>query len=158
MKATKQSQYERSQENEQVWLELNCAGTTDHIPDHPLSRQPSHKDSLCENGPETSLNHPPSKQALEDLHNPPCENGQCLQDSQHKQAKTRYFPCLDKAIQWCSVGRGLNIKTTSPPSEDLFKNEMPPADFMNADHVQVLVTGSVRLVGTVMYVLDCSVE
>lgn len=160
MKATEQSQYERSHENEQVWLDLNSAGTINvsHPFLDPLSRQP-HNDvdnSSCENGLETSLlDHPSSKQTFNSLHNPCCENGQGRQES---QAKTRYFPCLDKAIQWCSVGRGLNVKTTSPPSQDLLESEMPPPDLMNACHVQVLVTGSVRLVGTVMYVLGCSVE
>ena len=66
-------------------------------------------------------------------------------------AKTKYFTSVDQAIQWCCKGRGLTLNSTSP--DKLTNVDITPTDLINADHVQILITGSVRLVGTAMFVI-----
>ncbi|XP_077866772.1 folylpolyglutamate synthase, mitochondrial-like [Saccoglossus kowalevskii] len=58
------------------------------------------------------------------------------------------FDCVKHALQWISCGKDLRM--SKPRSED----PTPLQSIVEADHVQVLVTGSLYLVGCVIKVLE----
>ena len=126
-KATPQAQWESSLTNQQVWQELYQS--------HP---------------------HPPHNQSQTCTHPvQPLTDESISQTTGCKHTQTRFFPSLDQATQWCCSGRGVTLTSTSP--HKLTEVEPTPSELMEADHVQVLVTGSVRLVGVMMFILDCSI-
>ncbi len=69
---------------------------------------------------------------------------------------TRFFSSLDHAIQWCCAGRSVCVQSTAP--HKLAEVQETPHRLVATPHIQVLVTGSVRLVGTAMFVLNCSIS
>ncbi len=70
--------------------------------------------------------------------------------------QTCVFPSLDHAIHWCCAGRGWSVQSTAP--RRLGEVRETPSKLKNAPHIQVLVTGSVRLIGTTMFILNCSLS
>ncbi len=59
------------------------------------------------------------------------------------QSSTRVFASLREAVDWCTVNR---------------HKEHSPQQLRDSEHVQVLVTGSLHLVGAFMTVLDIKVD
>ncbi len=70
--------------------------------------------------------------------------------------QTRFFLSLDHAIHWCCAGRGWSVQSTAPRT--LGEVKETPSKLKNAPHIQILVTGSVRLIGTTMFILNCSLS
>ncbi|XP_022248044.1 folylpolyglutamate synthase, mitochondrial-like isoform X1 [Limulus polyphemus] len=60
------------------------------------------------------------------------------------------FPCILDALCWLSQGR----ETTFQSELCEFKHIVPPAKLMEASQLQILVTGSLHLVGGVLAVID----
>uniref|UniRef100_A0ABM0MKA0 tetrahydrofolate synthase n=1 Tax=Saccoglossus kowalevskii TaxID=10224 RepID=A0ABM0MKA0_SACKO len=73
--------------------------------------------------------------------------------SKTKSDSSKYvkFECVKHALQWLSCGKDSHMP--NPRSED----PTPPQSIMEADHVQVLVTGSLYLIGCVIHVLDLDI-
>ena len=63
------------------------------------------------------------------------------------------FNCLSQALRWCAAERGMS---PSPVLQQVSSSPSPLPPSLN--HIQVLVTGSLHLVGAVMSVLGCTVE
>ena len=66
---------------------------------------------------------------------------------------TKVFNCIRDALQWCASDRDPLLSAAAPSSP-----HPPPPTVAKADHIQLLVIGSLHLVGTVMNVLGCSVD
>lgn len=60
------------------------------------------------------------------------------------------FPCVRHALSWATQGKDADISVKDPNASipDI------PASLEDADHIQVLVTGSLHLVGAILSVLD----
>ena len=69
--------------------------------------------------------------------------------------RTTVFSCIDHALHWITSGRD---PTLPRPSDDLTAPHPLPLDIANATHIQLLVTGSLHLVGTVMSVMGYTVD
>ncbi|XP_002730447.2 folylpolyglutamate synthase, mitochondrial-like [Saccoglossus kowalevskii] len=69
-------------------------------------------------------------------------------ESDQDSSKYVRFECVKHALQWLSCGKDSYLP--KPRSED----PTPPQPVMEADHVQVLVTGSLYLIGCVIQILD----
>ena len=67
---------------------------------------------------------------------------------------TQVFNCIRDALQWCASDRDPILSAAAPSSP----HPPPPTVVAKADHIQLLVIGSLHLVGTVMNVLGCSVD
>lgn len=67
------------------------------------------------------------------------------------------FVCLSRALRWCSAGRDTSLPPSSPEAKSSVTNA-PLVEVSKASHVQVLVTGSLHLVGAAMNILGCSVD
>ena len=81
-------------------------------------------------------------------------DAQTLQTSEDHIA---IFVCLSQALRWYSAGRDPALLPSSPEAKSSAAN--PPLDVVSeASHVQVLVTGSLHLVGAAMNTLGCSVD
>ncbi|XP_012944070.1 uncharacterized protein LOC106013299 [Aplysia californica] len=76
-----------------------------------------------------------------------CEN---LHDARVSVSVSHMFPCISRGLAWATHGREPLLSLTQ---DDL--DLLPlPAGLSGADHVQVLVTGSLLLVGGVLTVID----
>ena len=65
---------------------------------------------------------------------------------------SQLFPCISEGLVWATQGRDVNLATLSQKN-DLCSSGVP--EFLkNAGHIQVLVTGSLLLVGGVLTVVD----
>ena len=75
-----------------------------------------------------------------------------------KEENMATFDCLSRALRWCSAERDLSLPPPSP--ETKMSSDNPPhlVEVSEASHVQVLVTGSLHLVGAAMNILGCSVD
>ena len=67
------------------------------------------------------------------------------------------FVCLSRALRWCSAGRDSALRPSSPEAKTSTANQ-PLDEVSKANHIQVLVTGSLHLVGAAMNILGCSVD
>ena len=67
------------------------------------------------------------------------------------------FSCLSQAIRWCSAGRDGSLPPPSPEVK-LPPTKPPILEVSEASHVQVLITGSLHLVGAAMNILGCTVD
>ena len=70
-----------------------------------------------------------------------------LKDSHHHQI-TKIFPSITDAIFWCQRRQSENI-----PPEKSWNYRPIPRVLREATHVQVLITGSIHLVGGVLTLL-----
>ena len=75
--------------------------------------------------------------------------GQVISTKQYDDPRTRVFMCLRHALQWCTLRGAIKPHPQLHPL---------PHKLMEAEHVQVLVTGSLHLAGAFMSVLNYSVE
>ncbi|XP_006825305.1 folylpolyglutamate synthase, mitochondrial-like [Saccoglossus kowalevskii] len=71
-----------------------------------------------------------------------------LEEQLSRETQSVSFECVMHALRWASCGK--DSLMPKPRSED----PTPPQCIMEADHVQVLVTGSLHLVATVIKILD----
>ena len=69
--------------------------------------------------------------------------------------RTTVFSCVNHALHWITSGRD---STLPPPSDDMTAPHPLPPDIAKATHIQLLVTGSLHLVGTVMSVMGYTVD
>ena len=74
-----------------------------------------------------------------------------VQSDEQKQPRPKLIvlECIQDALQWAACNKDSHLDC-SPTSTDL----APPDISKNAKHIQVLATGSVRLVGGVIKVLN----
>ncbi len=63
------------------------------------------------------------------------------------------FDCISHALQWALTGRAYSL-----PSHPSVPLPPPPPNVLHAEHVQLLVTGSLYLVGGVLQALGWSVN
>ena len=70
--------------------------------------------------------------------------------------KMATFNCLSQALQWCSAGRDPSLPPPSPEAK--ISTVVPLEEVSEATHVQVLITGSLHLVGAAMNILGCTVD
>ena len=69
--------------------------------------------------------------------------------------QTCIFNCISHALQWITTRRN----SSPPPTPGATSDPHPPPPLITkANHVQLLVTGSLHLVGGVMKVLGFSVD
>lgn len=100
--------------------------------------------------PHNQVGEHPSKKMKLEHENEACSSG----DSDFIWSeRVAMFDCLSRALRWCSNERGLSPSPNSQQAADL-----PSMNLTKADHVQVLVAGSLHLVGAVMNVLRYTVE
>ena len=66
------------------------------------------------------------------------------------------FNCLSQALRWCAAERGMS--PSPDPQQVSSSPSLLPPSLTKVDHIQVLVAGSLHLVGAVMNVLGCTVE
>lgn len=126
---TQDGQCLRSKTYEQAWIEL-CAEYKTQLSDHPQPPANSHVVKLAtEKSPES--------------------NGD-------RSNKTMVFNCITHTLHWVASERDPSLPPSasdpSPPPSP------PPHQLTSADHVQLLVTGSLHLVGDVMSVLGFTVD
>ena len=76
--------------------------------------------------------------------------------SSMQEDKMATFNCLSQALRWCSVGRDPSLPPPSPEAK--MSAVLPLVEVSEAAHVQVLITGSLHLVGAAMNTLGCSVD
>lgn len=65
-----------------------------------------------------------------------------------------HFDCIGHALQWVLSGRTYTLPTPTTPTP---LPTLPPT-VSQATHIQLLVTGSLYLVGGVLRALGCSVD
>lgn len=70
--------------------------------------------------------------------------------------KMATFNCLSQALRWCSAGRDPSLPPPSPEAKT--SAVLPLVEVSEAAHVQVLITGSLHLVGAAMNILGCTVD
>ena len=73
-----------------------------------------------------------------------------------KEDKMATFNCLSQALRWCSAGRDPSLPLPSPEAK--ISTLLPLIEVSEAAHVQVLITGSLHLVGAAMNILGCTVD
>ena len=73
-----------------------------------------------------------------------------------KEDKMATFNCLGQALRWCSAGKDSSLPPPSPEAKA--STDFPLVEVSEATHVQVLITGSLHLVGAAMNILGCSVD
>ena len=73
-----------------------------------------------------------------------------------KEDKMATFNCLSQALRWCSAGRDPSLPPPSPEAK--ISTLLPLIEVSEAAHVQVLITGSLHLVGAAMNILGCTVD
>ena len=95
--------------------------------------------------------------------------GNGVQSSDFKEENAKIFTCIGDMVKWMnptSAESALSSDSAPKCSTDAPEglNNAPkgldsaPAGLTSAEHVQVLVTGSLHLVGATMSVLGCKVE
>ena len=74
-----------------------------------------------------------------------------VQSDEQKQPRPKLvvLECIEDALQWAACNKDSHLDSC-PTSTDL----APPDSSRNAKHIQVLATGSVRLAGGVIKVLE----
>ena len=68
----------------------------------------------------------------------------------------RVFPCISEVVNWCDPS-----PTSAAAGDDTRDPPVPPSSLStlaSAGRVQILVTGSLHLVGAAMNVLGCKIE
>jgi len=71
--------------------------------------------------------------------------------TQQSHANTTIFPCVTQAVRWIAAGR-------DPLIPIIHSKELnPPECLVKSTHLQVLVVGSIHLVGAVMKVLGTDI-
>lgn len=70
--------------------------------------------------------------------------------------RTTVFPCINHALHWITSGRDSSLPL--PHDETPISPHPPPPDIAKATHIQLLVTGSLHLVGAVMTVMGYTAE
>jgi len=66
------------------------------------------------------------------------------------------FPCINHALHWITSGRDSSLPLLH--DETPISPHPPPPDIAKATHIQLLVTGSLHLVGAVMNVMGYTAE
>ena len=74
-----------------------------------------------------------------------------------KENHMAMFTCLSQALRWCSAGRDLSLPPPSPETKMSGSSPLVP-EILEASHIQILVTGSLHLVGATMNILGCTVD
>lgn len=74
-----------------------------------------------------------------------------------KENRMATFICLSQALRWCSAGRDLSLPPLSPETKMSGNSPLVP-EVLEASHIQILVTGSLHLVGATMNILGCTVD
>jgi len=146
MKVTLDAQLRRCAENRSLWLDLlasNATSDTNNLSSLPLSVPVSVPVTTnCTNAVSPLHQAPkPSPITLPD-HQNPSDNG---------PMPTMTFNCIADSLIWVSRGRDprlLNTDCTGVSIQGL------PESLKSADHVQVLCTGSLHLVGDILSLLD----
>ena len=73
-----------------------------------------------------------------------------------KEDKMATFDCLSQALRWCSAGKDTSLPPASPEAKMSTNPSLVPIS--EATHVQILITGSLHLVGAAMNLLGCTVD
>ena len=88
--------------------------------------------------------------------------GNGVQSSDFKEGNAKIFTCISDMVKWMnptSAESALSSDLAPKGSTDAPKGlDSAPEGLTSAEHVQVLVTGSLHLVGATMSVLGCKVE
>ena len=70
---------------------------------------------------------------------------------------TSVFPCISRALHWITSGHDSSLPL--PHNEmTMPSGHAPPLDIAKATHIQLLVTGSLHLVGAVMNVMGYTAD
>ena len=132
---TLDSQCARTEANKKAWLELQSMSHDQHS-------------SPVTNG--------------YNLTNQVADAGDQVVSAPMKEDNMAIFNCLSRALRWCSAGRDISLP---PPSPELNCSTTtttvashPLGEVSRASHIQILVTGSLHLVGAAMNTLGCSVD
>lgn len=131
---TVDSQCARAAVNHRAWLEVShCLEPSETIQAHILKER------------EGLVTSAPDPLAL-------CGVGTGGVSTTHFQEdNARVFTCISDVVRWCD--------SSFPPSESAPPpDSATPPELVTAERVQVLVTGSLHLVGATMSVLGCRVQ
>lgn len=95
------------------------------------------------------MDHYDSQETSEELSKVPKENSEIWDSMTRRQRPSHVFPCILQALSWVTQGRDPLVKVADPTAvlPDI------PHLCMEATHIQVLVTGSLLLVGPVLGIL-----
>jgi folylpolyglutamate synthase len=127
---TVNSQFDRCQMHKKLWLQVSAD-------------QPSFSDVA-------SLSGDSKKPRLSDSATPdPSLNSTSVSDPSTPDASLSYtFDCIKSALQWASQGRDPNLSSVVTELAPV------PEQFRDAQHVQILCTGSLHLIGGVIKLVD----
>ena len=136
MKVTLADQLHRCADNRSIWLDLLTSRTTsdDNYPNSLYSASV----------PETTTTPSQLQHATKPLQSPP-SNG---------PMPTMTFNCIADSLIWVSQGR--DSRLLNEDGSDVSIHGIPEC-LKSADHVQVLCTGSLHLVGDILSLLDPSI-
>ncbi|GFR81677.1 folylpolyglutamate synthase [Elysia marginata] len=95
------------------------------------------------------MDHYDSNQGYEELTDIPKDNQKVWDALVNRQEPSQVFPCVLQALSWVTQGRDPLVKVADPSAV------LPevPHHCLDATHIQVLVTGSLLLVGPVLGIL-----
>jgi len=137
MKVTLDGQLRRCADNCSVWLDLITSDINSHhsLPTVSLSSHVTAAASALQRAPKLSPTTPPSTQN-------PSDSG---------PMPTMTFNCIADSLIW--VSRGQDSRLLNEDSTEVSVHGLPDC-LKSADHVQVLCTGSLHLVGDILSLLD----
>ena len=134
MKVTLDGQLRRCADNRSVWLDLVTSHAAPGVNDHPLlSPEPASVPHLTTAA--SPLQHAPKL-------SPDVRNG---------PMPTMTFSCVADSLIWLSRGRDLRLLNDDGTTVSIHGL---PECLQSADHIQVLCTGSLHLVGDILGLLD----
>jgi len=134
MKVTLDGQLRRCADNRSVWLDLITSDINSHHSLPTLSHITAAASAL-QHAPELSPTTPPDPQNPSDTGPMP----------------TMTFNCIADSLIW--VSRGHDARLLNEDSTGVSVQGLPDC-LISADHVQVLCTGSLHLVGDILSLLD----
>lgn len=135
---TLESQCVRAKINHHAWLEVNhCLDQTESVQEYLRK----HRQGLVTSAPDPFSLCAGSNGA----------------DSNFYKENARVFPCISEVVAWCDpspASAADSSEATVPSSTSSSSSYM----LTSAGRVQILVTGSLHLVGAAMDVLGCKIE
>ncbi|XP_067661824.1 folylpolyglutamate synthase, mitochondrial-like isoform X3 [Haliotis asinina] len=135
---TKEKQLSFSQVNKKIWDQINAQSDETPQSSNSTTNKPNIIDSAVQNG---ALN---ANQF--DLNRNNCNSNEIPSEG---SAESHAFPCILQALYWAGQGRDTNVKL--PTDADI-----PPISdkLQDSTHIQILITGSLHLVGGALGLLN----